>query len=765
MTAEEWLGPDNQLGLDIWEKKYRAANESFDQWVARVSGGDPRVAKLILQKKFLFGGRILAGRGLARSGKKTTLSNCYVLGVEDSIESIFEAARDLARTYSYGGGCGIDISALAPEGAKVNNAANASSGAVSFMDLFSLVTGLIAQNGRRGAMMISMSCEHPDIESFIDVKQDLSRVTKANTSVRMTDAFMQAAEANREVLLTFTRPETGEILSRRVNAGRVLDKLAFNNWDMGEPGVLFWDAVERGGLLSEYPDFHYAGVNPCAEEPLPLGGSCLLGSLNLAAFVENGSFNFDAFAQAVRVGVEALNQVLDEGILLHPLAIQRTCARDWRQIGLGIMGLADMLAELGIPYGSSQSLELCEGIAGAMAREAIQASLDLGREKGPFPKCDPTLTANSPFFRAHSTSASAPLRNSQLLTIAPTGSLSSMLGISGGIEPIFANSYTRKTESLHGEDVYYKVYTPVVARYMQAHGIREEKDLPPWFVTAQQVDTRRRIAMQAVWQKHIDASISSTVNLPQEATPQQVREVYLSAWKAGLKGITVFRSGCRRTAILSSGDAAPAPGVQETAVQEAAVKETAAKETAVPWDRLPRGYVIQTEDGLAGKKRKLTTGCGTLHCQAYFDPDTGALMETFLDKGSSGGCVCNLCAISRLMSLCARSGVPISAILDQLRSVQPCVSYTSRTVTSHDTSKGTSCPSAIAYALESMCQEARQQWGDEEDPAPAPLPVPREKAPGAPPDPPWEPCPACGQPLVHEGGCTTCKACGWSRCE
>lgn len=751
MTAEQWLGPDNQLGLDIWEKKYRAGAESFDQWIARVSGGDSRVGKLILQKKFLFGGRILAGRGLAQSGKKTTLSNCYVLGVEDSIESIFEAARDLARTYSYGGGCGIDISALAPEGAKVNNAANASSGAVSFMDLFSLVTGLIAQNGRRGAMMISMSCEHPDIESFIDVKQDLSRVTKANTSVRMTDAFMQAAEANQEILLTFTRPETGETLSRWVNAGRVLDKLAFNNWDMGEPGVLFWDAVERGGLLSEYPNFHYAGVNPCAEEPLPLGGSCLLGSLNLAAFVENGSFNFDAFVQAVRVGVEALNQVLDEGIPLHPLAIQRTCARDWRQIGLGIMGLADMLVELGIPYGSSQSLELCERIAVAMAREAIQASLDLGKENGPFPKCDPELTARSPFFRAHNTHSLAPLRNSQLLTIAPTGTLASMLGISGGIEPIFANSYTRKTESLHGEDVYYKVYTPVVAQYMRAHGIREEKDLPPWFVTAQQIDTRRRIAMQAVWQKHIDASISSTVNLPQEATPQQVREVYLSAWKAGLKGITVFRNGCRRTAILSSGDAAPAPGDQETSV----------KERAVPWNRLPRGYVIQTEDGLAGKKRKLTTGCGTLHCQAYFDPGTGDLMETFLDKGSSGGCVCNLCAISRLVSLCARSGVPISAILDQLRSVQPCVSYTNRTVTSHDTSKGTSCPSAIAYALENMWQEAQRQWGDEEDPGP----VPKEKSPALPPDPPCESCPACGQPLVHEGGCTTCKACGWSRCE
>lgn len=265
MTVQEWLGTDNQLGIDIWERKYRYNNETFDEWVDRVSGGNTDVKQLILDKKFLFGGRILSNRGLDKYGVKTTLSNCYVIAPpEDNIESIFECASKLARTYSYGGGCGIDISKLAPRGAKVNNTAKETSGSVSFMDLYSLVTGLIGQNGRRGALMLSLSCEHPDLEEFIEIKSDLDRVTKANISVRITDKFMTAVKLRKPFTLSFTRTETGETITKEIDAYSLFHKLCEMNWDYAEPGMLFWDRIENWNLLSCDDEFHYAGTNPCA---------------------------------------------------------------------------------------------------------------------------------------------------------------------------------------------------------------------------------------------------------------------------------------------------------------------------------------------------------------------------------------------------------------------------------------------------------------------------------------------------------------------
>lgn len=265
MTVQDWLGADNELGIGIWERKYRNGDESFVQWLDRVSGGNADVKRLIIEKKFLFGGRILANRGLAKDGKKLTYSNCYCAPApEDNLESIFDTAKKVARTFSYGGGIGVDLSKLAPSGAKVRNAAKASSGAVSFMDLYSMVTGLISQNGRRGALMLSLDVGHPDIEEFIDIKTDLTRVTKANTSVRVSDYFMSAVLRDDEFELSFKRPETAECISKKVRARDLFKKLARNNWDMGEPGMLFWDRIEGWNMLSGFEDFEYAGVNPCA---------------------------------------------------------------------------------------------------------------------------------------------------------------------------------------------------------------------------------------------------------------------------------------------------------------------------------------------------------------------------------------------------------------------------------------------------------------------------------------------------------------------
>lgn len=264
MDYKEWLGENNEIGQSIWLKKYRYGNESFEEWLDRVSGKNEKIKKLIREKRFLFGGRILSNRGLQKDGLKISYSNCYVISPpDDSIESIFDCAKKLARTYSYGGGCGVDISKLSPRGAKVNNSAKHTSGAVSFMDLYSMVTGLIGQNGRRGALMISLDCNHPDLEEFIDIKSDLDKVTKANISIKITDEFMIAVKNNKKYLLEFTREETKEKIIKEVNAKEIFAKLCNMNWRVAEPGCLFWDRIKNWNLLSNDPDFEYVGVNPC----------------------------------------------------------------------------------------------------------------------------------------------------------------------------------------------------------------------------------------------------------------------------------------------------------------------------------------------------------------------------------------------------------------------------------------------------------------------------------------------------------------------
>lgn len=260
MEIQEWLG-NNQLSLDIWSKKYQHENEDFEQWLDRVSGGNSEIKRLIREKKFLFGGRILANRGLNKKGRKITLSNCYVIPApEDNLESIFDCAAKLARTFSYGGGCGIDVSNLRPKNAKVNNAANSTSGTTSFMDFFSYVTGLIGQSGRRGATMISIDCTHPDLEEFINLKSDLNLCTKANISVRVSDAFMDAVTNDKDWTLYFDTEH--EHIEKVVRAKDIFMLLAKRNWETAEPGVLFWDTIKNYNLLNEDPNFKYAGVNP-----------------------------------------------------------------------------------------------------------------------------------------------------------------------------------------------------------------------------------------------------------------------------------------------------------------------------------------------------------------------------------------------------------------------------------------------------------------------------------------------------------------------
>lgn len=441
--------------------------------------------------------------------------------------------------------------------------------------------------------------------------------------------------------------------------------------------------------------------------------------------------------------------MLDEGLPLHPLQEQQGSVKDWRQIGLGIMGLADMLIKMEIRYGSPEAIKLCNKIGFEMANAAINESAMLARINAPYPKYKECIMQSN-FFKnntRHETTEQVRLNgmnNSQLLTIAPTGSLSSMLGVSGGIEPIYANYYERKTESLHGHDEYYKVYTPIVKEYMELHDIKDDSELPDFFVTAQNLNYKERIEMQGIWQDHIDASISSTVNVPNSFTVEDVEDLYIKAWERGLKGITIFRDGCKRVGILST-----------TSHDDNDNKDSAITST----NDLPRGYIIKADDNCIGKKRTLVTGCGTLHCEAFFDPTTGELLETYFSKGSSGGCNNFMIGLSRMISLSARSGVDIYSIVDQLKSSGTCPSYAVRRATKHDTSKGSCCPVAIGNALINMYEELQAELGLLEE----------NDADGASKssqnDVNKPQCPECGDILIFEGGCNICKSCGWSKCD
>lgn len=712
MELQDWKL--SELGEDIWKKKYQRNGESFEDWLERVSGGDTQVAQLIVDKKFLFGGRILSNRGITDRG--VTYSNCYVIEPpHDSIEGIYEAAMKLARTFSYGGGCGVDISTLRPKGAEVHNAALTTSGAVSFMDVLEQTARVIGQNGRRGALMISMDSSHPDIHDFIDAKLD-NKLEKCNISVRMSDDDME-------------------------NKPDILDHIALNNYDWAEPGILYWDTIKRYNLLDEFAYFEYAGVNPCAEEPLPAGGSCLLGALNLSEFVENpftdkAAFNIPEFKSAVRIAIRALNDVLDEGLELHPLEEQRESVRDWRQIGLGIMGFADMLLKMRCQYDSARALDLINMIGKTLVNTGLEESALLAMDTEPFPECDLRLILASTFITVLRNSNVIEdntidlikrygLRNSQLFTIAPTGSISTMLGVSGGVEPIFATHYTRKTQSLHGEDVYYNVYTPIIQKMIDTGVISEEN--VSTIATAQNIDPFDRVTIQATWQRFIDASISSTVNVTNDTTVETIRDLYQAAWEEGCKGLTIYRAGCKKEGVL--------------------VVDKPEEDTI----HIP---ITDTSiDNCVAYGTQLTTGCGSLWMSVYFHKKTGQLCHIFLDKGSTGGCNSFMIGLSRMISYAGKLGGTVEGICDQLNSVPACPSYSVRTALKKDTSAGKCCPSAIGRAL----MELKQRYIEDHIEM-STGELKREEMT-------VNNCPECGAKLNFTGGCNSCPECGYTKCD
>lgn len=1096
----KWL--DDDYIIDTWNKKYRNVvqvdestfnSETLHNWFKRVCNGDEELIKRMEDMKFLFGGRILANRGLVTKDHKVTLSNCYVLPpVEDNIESIFGTAKDLATIFSRGGGVGIDISKLRYKGAPVRNSAETTTGAVSFMQLYDITTAIIGQKGRRGALIIAMDAEHPDIEDFIDIKKDLNLITNANISVKVSDKFMRyAVEHPGEsytIICKIVDEETGEVWhnhSIEVTPSKILEHIAENNWRMAEPGVLFWDRMKNYNFIENNPYINITGVNPCVtgdtliltdegyvpiidrvglptnvwngheysivipkrtgknqdilhvtlsdgsslnvtpyhkfilkdlgrveakdleigdklekceypviegydipsldmytqgffsgdgyisksegrkvrqlitlygvkneliprldaklygelkedknivrlnqeykdktfvppvnytkearlewlaglidsdgsyekesgiqitsvnkdfllqiklmlntlgvhssvtickeactkempggtyeckecyrlliskyyvyqlyrlgltlyrvkiedkepnrnagrfvqvidvtkagkadevfcfnehknhsgifngvytancgELPLPDYGSCNLGNINLSAYVrepfeEKAWFDFTALTRDVPIYVKALNDVLIEGKEYHPLRRQRNAIRDYRQIGLGVTGLADMLIKMCIMYGSKEACQLVSEIYRVIINQSVIASVDYAVDND-YPSykgfnvedfCNCTF-AKKVLDRETKdyVKAKGKVYNSQFLTIPPTGSVSIILGnCSSGVEPNFAWQYNRKIETIYDEPRKVLVTAGIIKEYVEYLNDRLDvemtmekllkSELPPYFVTATNgVSYMQRVTMQSACQDYIDGAISGTVNLPNDATVDDIVDLYKEAWLQGLKGITVYRVGSEREGIL-------------TEVTPVKLDETKIEPVI---EKLKRGEKKAIAPDTIYYKEEVKIGCGELNLFIGYSPSEKALQDFWVKRKGNGGCERNIESTVISMSLLQRVGGSFEMLEESFKGIGSCNSFVHARSKGAKLSKGSNCGQAIFNTLYDFVKYMDTNEGR--------YVLKQNFAEGNPNLPVAfsNPCPSCGKPLHRQGGCYTCDECGYSKCD
>lgn len=646
------------------------------------------------------------------------LAACFVLPVDDSIEGIFDAVKYAAMIHKSGGGTGFAFSRLRPRNSRVGSTGGVASGPVSFMRIFNTATEQIKQGGkRRGANMGILRVDHPDILDFINAKQVEGEFTNFNLSVGLTEKFMEAVEKREDYDLV--DPHNGEVVGH-LNAGEVFDLLVKDAWKSGDPGIVFLDRINEDNPTPLQGQIE--STNPCGEQPLLPYEACNLGSINLSLFVIGDALRWGDLKETVQLAVRFLDNVIDAS--KYPLPQIGETVRRNRKIGLGVMGFADMLYQLGIPYDSEEGIAMAEKVMKFIDDVGHEVSQQLAEERGSF--------------KDFAYSSFPPLgvkarRNATVTTVAPTGTISIIGGCSSGIEPLFALSFTRNvmdgqklTEvnpyfeaALRRQGVYSQAIVDEVAEKGSIQNIDLPEELKKVFVTAMDIAPLWHVRMQAAFQKHTDNAVSKTVNLPNSATEDDIREVYWLAYKEGCKGVTVYRDGCRSLQVLATGEGQKKlDGVQPA--QESPKKK-------------------ERPEVMNGFTQKVPTGLGTMYLTV--NELDGKPFEVFATIGKSGhSTTAKAEAIGRLVSLALRSGIDVADIVEQLRGIGGEHPVFRR--------KGMllSIPDAIAWVLESYYMKDVHHGGETTDLGGSPR------------------CPECGGELVLSEGCMHCPQCGYSKC-
>ncbi len=652
-----------------------------------------------------------AGRRLGQ------LAACFVLPIDDSIDSIFEALKHTAMIHKSGGGTGFSFSNVRPKNDIVSSTQKISTGPISFMTVFDVATETIKQGGtRRGANMGILRVDHPDIEAFIQSKINLHRLNNFNISVALTSSFMDALSADKHYDLI--NPRNRKVF-RRASAKAIFDKIVRAAWQSGEPGIIFLDHINRANPVPQLGEIE--ATNPCGEQPLLPYESCNLGSINLSKMISDGNLNRTKLRQSIQSAVHLLDNVIE--INKYPLRRIEAVSKKTRKIGLGVMGFADMLIELGIPYDSKRAVQKAEQVMAFVLREARKASGELAKKRGNFPAYEGSIFDNP---------KTPHMRNATVTTVAPTGTISIIAGCSSGVEPIFAVAYERMV--LDGEalfemhPLFEKVarqngfYSNELAEQIAETGsIQHIKGISDkikrLFVTAHDIAPEWHIRIQAAFQKYTDNAVSKTVNFPYDATPEDIENVYRLAYETGCKGVTIYRYGSRDRQVLNIGRD-----------QTRHATETEAK-LGGP-GIVPRVRPVRTR----GVTERINTGCGKLY--VTINEDDQGICEVFAQMGKTGGCASSqIEATGRLISLALRSGVKVEAILKQISGIRcPSPIWQNGKMV-------LSCPDGITQVLKNYTQISTTEM-------PAMM--------GA--------CPDCGGALEHEGGCLVCRSCGFSRC-
>ena len=694
-----------------------------------------------------------AGRPLGQ------LSACFVLPIEDTMEGIFEAIKNAALIHKSGGGTGFSFSRLRQKGATVNSTGGVASGPVSFMKVFNAATEAVKQGGtRRGANMGILRVDHPDILEFISCKKDNVDITNFNISVGITEKFMNAVETAQDYELV--DPHSGKIVGK-LNAKYVFDLIVEMAWKNGEPGIIFLDRLNKDNVTPLLGDIE--STNPCGEQPLLPYEACNLGSINLSVMIKNADgtpeVDYDKLSQTVRKAVHFLDNVID--VNKYPLPEIDEMTRGTRKIGLGVMGWADMLCKLNIAYNSQKAILLAEKVMQFIQEESKKASIEIADKKGVFPYYDKSIYKE----------LGMKVRNATTTTIAPTGTLSIIAGVSSGIEPLFAISYIRNVmdndELIEVNPLFKQIavidgfYSDELMRRIAnkgtIHGFSEiPKSVQKVFVTSHDISPQWHVKMQAAFQKYTDNDVSKTVNLRNEATKEDVSEVFLQAYKTYCKGVTIYRDGSRDLQVLNIGKV-------KGKEQELSSEQT--DKTSVN-SIVPR----QRPEIATGFTEKVKIGCGNLYVTVNYDEN--GICEVFTNTGRAGGCPSQSEATARLVSIALRSGIDHKHIVEQLKGIRCPSTIRQKGL------KVMSCPDAIGRLIEKV---AKIQNGS--NIASAELSISEEQKFRGPTakvysdveESSWEDdemldiesrstCPECGKPVEHEGGCMVCRNCGYSKC-